>query len=311
MKIAVIGPGSMGLLYGTKLSKVSDLVLIGHNKEHVEEINEYGIDFTREEKTCNYKVRAVVTGSLKEKMDLVILFTKAYITRDALLKNKDIIGKDTFVLSLQNGAGHEEILSEFVDEAHVLIGTTTQGSSRQNFHSIINSGLGDTTIGQVSFFYKKDESIKAGVDKIISVFNEAGFPTQFSEDILFTVWNKLMINASSSVLSGILQKPQGYVVENEAAWGICVDLIKEICKTANSLGCNFKEEEQIERIRKHLQAAPMGFTSVYADIKNNRKTEADYISGAVVRAAKKKGIATPTQEMMLRLVNAMHDDKQN
>lgn len=305
MKIAVIGPGSMGLLYGTKLSKVSDLVLIGNNKEHVEEINKYGIDFTREEKVCNYKVKAAVTGTIKEKMDLVILFTKAYITRDALLKNKDIIGEDTFVLSLQNGAGHEEILSEFVDKAHVLIGTTTQGSYRENYHAIVNSGLGDTTIGQVSDFYKNDDSIKARIDEIIAVFNEAGFPTQFSENILFTVWNKLMINASSSVLSGILQKPQGYIVENEAAWGICVDLIKEICKTANCLGCNFNEEKQIERIRKHLQAAPNGYTSVYADIKNNRRTEVDYISGAVVSAAKKNKIETPTQEMMIRMVNAM------
>lgn len=42
------------------------------------------------------------------------------------------------------------------------------------------------------------------------------------------VWNKLMINASSGVLSGLLQQPQGYVVKNESAWAVCRDLIPEI-----------------------------------------------------------------------------------
>ncbi|MBQ9519255.1 MAG: hypothetical protein IJR59_05115 [Firmicutes bacterium] len=35
MKIAVIGPGSMGLLYGAKLSKAADVVLIGNNAENI------------------------------------------------------------------------------------------------------------------------------------------------------------------------------------------------------------------------------------------------------------------------------------
>lgn len=32
------------------------------------------------------------------------------------------------------------------------------------------------------------------------------------------IWDKLMINASSSVLSGILQVAQGYVEQDSHAW---------------------------------------------------------------------------------------------
>ena len=42
-----------------------------------------------------------------------------------------------------------------------------------------------------------------------------------------------------------------------------------------------------------------------ADLKNMRKTEADYISGAVVRAAVRQGRRAPAQEMMVNLVHAM------
>lgn len=42
-----------------------------------------------------------------------------------------------------------------------------------------------------------------------------------------------------------------------------------------------------------------------ADLKNMRKTEVDYISGAVVRAAARQGRRAPAQEMMVNLVHAM------
>ena len=114
-----------------------------------------------------------------------------------------------------------------------------------------------------------------------------------------------MINASSSVLSGVLQQAQGYVVANAYAWEICQDLIREICDIAAGEGCSFDPREQIERIRTHLQNAPGGYTSIYVDIQNSRKTEVDYISGAVVRAAQKQGKSVPAQTMMVRLVHAM------
>ena len=232
------------------------------------------------------------------------LFTKAYITGEALAANRNLIGKDTLILTLQNGAGHEDILREFTDGAHILIGTTTQGSYRENIQTIVNSGLGDTVIGRITKGDEDPDSCKK-VQEIAELFEKAGFPCKVSDNIRFTVWNKLMINASSSLLSGVLGKPQGFVAENAHAWEICCDLIREICKAAEGEGCHFDYEEQRERLRKHLEAAPGGYTSIYSDLQNKRKTEADYISGAVVRAARKQGWRAHTHEIILNLVHAM------
>ena len=40
MKAAVIGPGSMGLLYGSRLSACADVCLVGRSRDHVDEMNE-------------------------------------------------------------------------------------------------------------------------------------------------------------------------------------------------------------------------------------------------------------------------------
>lgn len=303
MKIAVIGPGAMGLLYGAKLSACAEVVLVGNNAEHVGEINDNGITLKRDGNETVYHVPAVLSGQATEPADMVLLFTKAYLTEEALEQNKSLIGPNTVLLTLQNGAGHEEVLSKFADKKNILIGTTAQGSYRENAHTIVNSGLGDTVVGAIS-----DEF--TGIEEIGEVFEQSGFPCVISDNIGRTVWNKLVINASSSVLSGVLGVNQGYVEENSHAWEICKNLIREICMTATGEGYHFDEEEQIARIANHLKNAPGGYTSIYADLKNGRKTEVDYISGAVVRAAKKQGKSVPTQELMVHMVHAMEDRKQ-
>ena len=303
MKIAVIGPGAMGLLYGAKLSQCAEVVLVGNNTEHIKEINDNGITLIRDAKEAVYHVPTVLSGQTDESADMVILFTKAYLIEAALEQNRALLGPHTVLLTLQNGAGHEEVLSKFADRKNILIGTTAQGSYRENAHTIVNSGLGDTAIGAIS-----DEF--TGVEEIREVFEKSGFPCNISDNIKQTVWNKLMINASSSVLSGVLGVNQGYVVENIHAWEMCKDLIREICEVATGEGCSFDVEEQTERIANHLKNASGGYTSIYADLQNGRKTEVDYISGAVVKAAEKQGKTVPTQALMVHMVHAMEGRKQ-
>lgn len=301
MKIAVIGPGSMGLLYGAKLSKCADVTLFGNNEKHITEIEENGVIITREGKESHYRISSCLNGQASGTYDLVIMFTKAYLTETALIENQAIIGPDTYLLTLQNGAGHENELRKYVDEKRVLLGTTAQGSSRKNGYTIVNSGLGETAIGA---FKPCDENSRFLKD-LKDIFENADFPCVISNNIQQMVWNKLMINASSSVLSGVLQVRQGYIAEDPDAFEMCKSLIREICIVANAMGMSFDANEQIDRLFNHLKKAPEGLTSIYSDLKNGRKTEVDYISGAVVNAALSNNIKAPSHEMIVHMVHAM------
>ncbi len=306
MQITVIGPGAMGLLFGGKLAACADVSLIGSNEGNLKEINSKGVTIKSSfgDETVTRMVPAYRGGSRKEPADVVMLFTKAYQIRDVLNENRGLIGPDTLLLTLQNGAGHDRVMREFADSAHVLIGTTKQGSYRESASVIVNSGLGETVFGGASTAGEQAPE-RGRLEELRDLFERAGFPCAVSDNIRYEVWNKLMINASSSVLSGILQVVQGYVAENENAWLVCEDLIREICAAAAGEGAVFDPEQQIARVRAHLKNAPNGYTSIYADLKYGRKTEADFICGAVVRAANDNGLRVPVQETILRLVHAM------
>ena len=296
----------MGLLFGGKLAACADVSLIGNNEVNIREINERGVTIKRGDTSVTRRIPAYMAEQCKETADLVILLNKAYQIREALHENRGVIGPDTMILTLQNGKGHEHVMREFADSAHVLIGTTKQGSYRESASVIINTGLGETVFGGAAAEGEKNPD-PTKMKEICSVFETAGFPCSVTDNIRFEVWNKLMINASSSALSGVLGVPQGYVAEDENAWSICKDLIREICTVAAGEGCIFDQDEQIDRLRKHLRAAPDGYASLCVDLQKGRKTEVDFISGAVVRAAREQGLRVPVQETILRLIHAMEE----
>lgn len=305
MRIVLVGPGAMGLLFGGYLSQKNDVTLVGRNAYRMKQLQEGGVRIRENDgREEIYHPDATAQPDKLTEADLVLLFVKAGDSEAALESVKHLIGPNTFLMTLQNGAGHEKLLLQYAPKERVIIGTTNQGSYKLDETSVCHSGLGDTTLGGV---LGSGEAFAP----VAETFQTCGFPCKLSEQVRGMIWNKLMINASSSVLSGILQMPQGYVVENSSAWNIAQKLIKEICAVATAEGYLFTADEQIERIDKHLRNAPSGYTSVYADLKAERKTEVSVINGAVVEAGRRLGIPTPTHELILDIVQSMEGRNEN
>ena len=74
---------------------------------------------------------------------------------------------------------------------------------------------------------------------VADVFSNSGFETSLSDSGQYMIWNKLMINASSSVLTAVFQMQQGYIFENKDAWELCKALLREMCAVATADGYPF------------------------------------------------------------------------
>ena len=287
------------MLFGGYFSRCFDVTLIGRDPKKMDIIAKEGLSITENDGTKNtYYPHAVADSREMSPVDLVILFVKAGDSKAALEANRHLIGDDTVLMTLQNGAGHEALLKEFARDEQVLIGTTQQGSYKLSDHAICHSGGGSTAIGAITSDGQRFAWVR-------DAFEQAGFVCELNEKVQGMIWNKLMINASSSVLSGVLQVPQGYVVENKYAWEIARKLIEEICEVATASGYPFDKDEQTDRLMNHLKRAPGGYTSIYADLKAGRKTEVDVINGTVVAQGHKLGIPVKTHETIVSMVKAM------
>lgn len=301
MRIAVIGAGAMGSIYGGHLSLHNDVFLIDTNQAVVDQINREGLKVQENGEDITFHPTALTSTEGQEPMDLVILFVKALFSKAALSGNRGIIGPGTYLMTLQNGSGHEELLGEFAPQNHIIIGTTEDNGAVLAPGHVRRGGTGKTNIGMLV------EDTEGFLPKLKETLDSCGFVGCIHENIQQLIWNKLFTNVSLSALTGVLQVPMGFIADNEHAWNITRKLIHEAVEVAHGLGLEADEEEITEKVRLTSANSPEGITSICADLKNGRRTEVNTISGSVVRAARKCHIPAPTHELMVELIHAMED----
>ncbi|MDO5539449.1 MAG: ketopantoate reductase family protein [Eubacteriales bacterium] len=301
MRIAVIGAGAMGSIYGGHLSLNNEVYLVDTNQTVVDHVNANGLLLQENGADVKYTPKATVSTADMEPVDLIILFVKALFSKAALSGNKNLIGENTYVLTLQNGSGHEDILSEFVKEDHIVIGTTEDNGAVLGMGHIRHGGTGRTNVGMLV------EDKEGFLPKLKESFDSCGFDVLIHENIQQLIWDKLFTNVSLSALTGVLQVDMGFIAANAHAWTMTQRLVHEAVEVATAMGLKFDEEAILEKVRKTSEGSPNGCTSIRADLRDGRKTEVDTISGSVVRAARKCNVPAPTHEFIVEMVHAMEE----
>lgn len=299
MKVAVIGAGAMGSIYGAHLSLHNEVYMIDTLKDVVDYINEKGITLEEDNKSNVYYPKAITNSKDLPEMDIVILFVKAIYSRMALESNKNIIGKNTYILTLQNGAGHEDILADFTDKEHIIIGTTEDNGAVLRKGLVKRGGVGNTNIGMIT----KDNL--NFLPKLKATFDECGFNVNIYENMQQLIWNKLFTNVSLSVVTAILQVKIGYIRKNEYAWNMTKALIHEAVQVALAMGLEADEEEIVKKVESVSINSPDGITSICADLANGRRTEVDTISGSVINAADKVNVEVPIHRFVVNTIHAL------
>lgn len=295
----------MGSLFGGYLSQHNDVWLVDVDKNRVAAVNASGVCVREADGERRFFPRAVTDSAGLGAADLVVVFVKAMFSGAALENNKRLIGPDTYLMTLQNGAGHEAQLLRYTDEDHVVIGTTQHNSSVMPGGCVHHGGTGRTAIGLLS-------GNSARVDFIAETFTACGFETVTSDDVQKRIWEKLFINTAASSLTAVLQVPLGFILEDAHARALMHTLAREAVAVANAVcpDASFEPGAVIADIEALLANSKNGCTSIYADLRDGRRTEVDTISGSVVAAAARCGVPAPCHSFIVDLVHAMENRAQ-
>ena len=300
MKIAIIGSGAIGCLYGAYLSKNNDIYMLCRREKVRDSINKNGIivyktDGTKEVFKDN--IKAFVSGECDEIMDLIIVIVKTYDTKTSIEPNLKMIGDKTMVMTMQNGGGNDLVLNEYVPMERIIIATTRHNVVNLDNGNIRHSGGGETYIGS---------NIK-GIDlsDIEKEFKDAGFETIVSDDIQRIIWSKLFVNLSANSFTAITKSQIGHMVDNDNSWYFADKLICEAIDVAKAIGLEFSKEEVLKSVHDLCKVVATGLTSMSQDVMNCRKTEIDSINGFVVQTAKSHNLEAPYNELICNLVHAI------
>jgi 2-dehydropantoate 2-reductase len=299
MKIAVIGAGAMGCLYGGYFSKNNDVFMIDSYQPQVDAINEHGIiieETDGAEKVC--RVTAYPSGAYENTVDLAVIFVKSTYTADALEANRNVFGRNTIVMTLQNGAGNDRKIEKIVPKENVIIGTSKHNAVNLGNGRTKHTAAGITTIG--SNYHREDT-----VAVIADTLQKADLSVEVSDDIQRIIWSKLFVNLSVNTFTAITETPIGYMIKNDYAWDFARRLIYEAVEVAEADGTYFDRREVLNMVHQVCVDAGDGYSSMYQDRRRHVKMEIDAINGAIVEQAKIYGVPTPYNALIVDLIHAI------
>ena len=304
MKICMLGTGSLGSTIGGTLAQGgSEVYFVDQWKEHIDKINENGLKMTDEKEDWYVKVDARTTAEGIGPVDLVIVLVKSFATKEAVsqLKETNVIGENTLVMSLQNGLGNEETIAEVVGEANVISGKTYVGG-RLLSPGYVSAGVK----GKYTYIGELTGEITDRIQAVCDEFNKAGLLCEVSDNIKGLIWDKLLINVAAGALCGITRLPYGPLYEEEYIKETAVAAIQEGIDVAKAAGVKLKSEDPEYPWYAASEGLPGTFkTSILQSLELKRPTEIDFINGSVVEWGKKFGIPTPVNRTLVTCVKGI------
>lgn len=298
MKVAVLGSGAMGCLYGSALARAGcEVTLVDIWKEHVDAINASGLVIEEPDGEHLIKnLRAVVHPSEAEKSDLVVVFVKATLTETSMRDALPLVSDKTAVLTLQNGLGNVEKLNAVVGKQHVIAGTTGHGSTLLGPGRIKHAGVGDTILGE------QDGSRSERIEILADALRKAGFETKLSDNVMGLLWTKLIVNVGINALTAVTGLLNGQLLDFPETEDLMKAVIEEACSVAAAKGIRFEVSDPLEHTRAIARKTAANRSSMLQDILAKRRTEISVINGAIVQEGKKLGIPTPVNAVLTNLV---------
>jgi 2-dehydropantoate 2-reductase len=300
MRVVVVGAGAMGCLYGGHLAEAGvDVSLMDVWREHVDAINAKGLHMTGVSGDRVVHVPATIDPETVGEIDLMLLFVKSYDTAQAMRDSGPLIGGDTCVLTLQNGLGNLEAITEVVGAGRVLGGTTSHGSTLVGPGEIRHAGVGPTVIGTL------DGGSRSMAETAADMFNGASLQTRVSGDVRGDIWGKVLVNLGINALTALTGLRNGQLLEIPELRLLMRLAVEEGMMVAEADGVDLSIIDHVAHVYEVAEATGANRSSMLQDVDRGRRTEIDALNGAVVGLGEKLGVETPVNRALTSLVKGL------
>jgi len=305
MRVCIFGAGAMGTSFGVMLSRAGIACdFVSRNRDHVSALKGEGATILLpDEKMVCQSVSALLPEEMKGEYDLIVLATKQRENRSIAEQIKPYLKRDGALLTVQNGLPEEGLAEVFGANAvyggvlswgaELVKGGKVRISSDAGFHV----GVGALGAG---------ERLVEIVDLLSDAFNVT---TGNLYELRFA---KLATNACFSTLSVISGLPFGVLAKKYRR--ICMRLIRELFAVARAYGAKKLPLNGHDLFKVFpfcggilLPVALKRYRHTYSgmlrDLEAGKRCDIDFVAGAAVKAAKRKGVETPYLERAVELVH--------
>jgi 2-dehydropantoate 2-reductase len=309
---AIAGAGAMGSMFGGYLARAGhDVTLVDVDAEHLGAVRDHGLRLRHADGREDVVALAVTTEPARDlgPVDAAIVLCKGWANTAVATSIAHAVGPATWVATIQNGLGNDAALAAVLGARRVLPGTTTAGAHKPqpgvvDISPITSSGRSVTQLGPP----RVEGAPMADIDALTSALTDAGLPCELRADADVVIWTKLAMAATAGPLTAALGTTVQGMIESPSAMLLLQAMFDEIIAIAAAEGIGLDRQAVWDHAIDTYRAVGPHLTSMAADVVNGRRSEIDSFCLALSRRGACHGVATPTHDVIGRLIVAREEE---
>src|SRR5947207_7978622 len=234
MRIAVIGAGGIGAIYGASLAKAGADVTFCARGAHLAAMRERGLKIEGDRGEMHISpTQATDDPSDIGPVDIVLFCVKLWDVESAGAAIRPIIGPKTGVIPLQNGVDAQERLIPVLGREAVMGGTAFVTGS------IVAPGIvRQTGTYQRMTFGELDGTISPRGKRLAELCAQAGFEGVLSPDVLVPLWDKFTMLVPLANVNALTRAPLGKYRADPDTWTLVLGSVHETVAVGRAEGVN-------------------------------------------------------------------------
>src|SRR5271170_1599193 len=289
MRIAVIGAGGIGAIYGASLAKAGADVVFVARGAHLAAMRDNGLRIEGDRGEMHIRP-APATDDIAGVgiVDYVLFCVKLWDVESAGEQIRPIVGRNTAVIPLQNGVDAAERLSAVLGPEPVMGGTALVTGS------IVAPGVvRQTGTYQRIMFGELDGRTSDRGERLRNLCAEAGFDGVMSPDVRVPIWEKFILLVPLSGLNALTRLPLGKWRADPDLLALYEAALRETVCVGLAGGVRLPSDIVDKTLAQMRSMPPHHTTSMGNDLIRGSRLELPWFAGKVVELGCRHGIKTP------------------
>lgn len=328
LKLLVVGAGAIGCFVGGRLAAVGQQVTLVGRQPLMGKIAGEGLILQHPslppQRVCPETTTSVT--ALSNHFDFILITVKSPDTAEVIkqLAASDLTFENSFIVSLQNGIGNEELIAHAFGLEQVIAGTITIPISAPQ-PGVIEVSKDKGGLGLAAMNSAQPARVLA------DAFRLAGLNCPTYQNYQAMKWSKLLLNIVTNASSAILGQTPAQIIANPDLFDLEIEALREGVMVMKVLGCeavklpgypvdwlarlvsaNWLPAAVKRAVLRPFMVSGRGskMPSLHIDLAAGRSTsEVGVLNGAIVEAGQRLGIATPVNQTLTQILSDLVSGK--
>jgi 2-dehydropantoate 2-reductase len=294
MKVAVVGTGGVGGLFGGMLANCGHEVSFIARGAHLKAIRARGLRIESPDESITIApADATDVPAEVGPVDLVLLCVKTYHLIDAIEQARPLVGQHTTVLTLQNGVEAPDVVAAAVGPQAALPGLVyCEAAIKEPGVIFVGSRLRRIVLGE------PDGSVTPRARAIADAFTAAGAETTLSDNVLGAMWSKFCFICAMGGCTALTRRTLGALLADEEGRALLRAVMDEAHAVGVARGVRFDADPVAAGMATAERFPYEAKSSLQRDLERGARLEIEALNGAAVRLGRAFSIPTPANQVV-------------